>query len=63
MLLKEFFGHNLNIKKESDKPDDKGTKDELFWYIIDHDRLHKDYFIPLGKKIKNYQNEGTLENQ
>lgn len=63
MLLKEFFGRSLNLKQESDKPDDKGMQDDLFWYILDHDRLHKDYFMPLGKKIKREQTEGVLDNQ
>jgi hypothetical protein len=62
MLLKEFFGRSLNLKKESDKPDSKGTQDDLFWYILDHDRLHKDYFMPLAKKMKKNQLENTIDN-
>jgi hypothetical protein len=63
MLLKEFFGRSLNLKKESSKQDDKGKQDDLFWYILDHDRLHKDYFMPLAKKIKKNQLENVLDNK
>ena len=30
----------------------KEFDDDLFWYILDHDKLHKDYFFPIAKKIK-----------
>jgi hypothetical protein len=51
MLLNEFFGKPLDVTKSSKEGSDNFT-DELFWYIIDHDKLHKDYVIPLAKKIK-----------
>jgi hypothetical protein len=53
MLLKEFFGKTLNstspVEKESKR---KVDHDDLFWYIIDHDKLHKDHFFPIAKKVK-----------
>jgi hypothetical protein len=63
MLLKEFFGpaisagHKIldNNKKSSEQDDD------LFWYILDHDKLHKDYFIPLAQKIKNRHDKNCLD--
>lgn len=53
MILKEFFGRtlDLNTTKRKDQHDEK-FDDDLFWYIIDHDRLHKDYFFPIARKLK-----------
>ena len=53
MKLVEFFGRSmdLNTSKRKDQQEEK-FDDDLFWYIIDHDRLHKDYFFPIAKKLK-----------
>ena len=52
MLLNEFFGKNIDpIKNLQKGRDDNNLGDELFWYIIDHDKLHKDYFFPIAAKI------------
>lgn len=54
MRLNEFFGKTTDVNKElSKKRDDRGHGDNLFWYIIDHDKLHKEYFHDLEKQIKN----------
>jgi hypothetical protein len=62
MLLNEFFGKSIDIKKSSsdEKHDDKNTANELFWYFLDHDRLHKDYVIPLARKIKHAHHTESL---
>ena len=52
MLLKEFFGRAINAGKNPDKKDQDGQNNDLFWYILDHDKLHKDYFLPVARKIK-----------
>jgi hypothetical protein len=54
MILKEFFSKSVNISANQKGRDSKNqiNKDDLFWYILDHDRLHKDYFFPIAKKIK-----------
>lgn len=54
MLLNEFFGKPINVKTSSsnEKQDDKNMSNELFWFMLDHDQLHKDYVIPLAGKIK-----------
>jgi hypothetical protein len=53
MILTEFFGRSANLHKDSStNQDDNKTKDELYQYILDHDRLYKDYFYPLAKKLK-----------
>jgi hypothetical protein len=60
MLLKEFFGKAINIGKKGDK-EQESKSDDLFWYIVDHDKLHKDYFLPLAQKIKKQHNEGVQD--
>lgn len=57
MFLREFFGKSININKELSKnQDDQGLGNDLFWFIIDHDRLHKDYFHPIAQKIHKAKN-------
>lgn len=52
MLLNEFFGKNIDPVKNVNKGrDEQNIGDDLFWYIIDHDKLHKDYFFPIAAKI------------
>jgi glutathionyl-hydroquinone reductase len=53
MKLLEFFGRSLNPKQSSDKEDDKFSKDDLFWFLIDNDQLYKKHFLPIARKIKN----------
>lgn len=53
MKLLEFFGKNIDIHKNvANSRDDKNIGDDLFWYIVDHDKLHKDFFHPVSKKIR-----------
>lgn len=58
MKLYEFFGnikHDTNPNADSDtfkKEEEKALADQLFWFIIDNDKLHKEEFLPLAKKIK-----------
>ena len=63
MLLKEFFGRAIQVGKEADKKykEQESQNDDLFWYILDHDKLHKDYLIPLARKIKKRQLENSLD--
>jgi hypothetical protein len=62
MLLNEFFGQAISLGKKQDSKDPgQGTQaDDLFWYIVDHDKLHKDFFHPLAQKIKKDHNSGKL---
>ena len=55
MFLTEFFGKSLDIKPASDRDDDQEISNEVFQFILDHDRLHKEYFHPLAKKIQRQQ--------
>ena len=63
MLLNEFFGRAIKAGKHQDKKhtDQDQENNDLFWYILDHDKLHKDYVIPLAQKIKKKQKENTLD--
>ncbi len=62
MLLNEFFGKNLDpIKNLNKERDDKNIGDDLFWYIIDHDKLHKDYFFPIAAKIAKHKGNISRE--
>ena len=64
MLLTEFFNKPLDVYKDKKqgKHDDSNLEDELFWYILDHDKLHKDYFFPIAKKMKNIKEIPALLN-
>lgn len=62
MLLKEFFGKPVDMYKEMSKSrEDRGISDDLFWYIIDHDKLHKDYFHPIAVKMKKAKADGNID--
>lgn len=67
MKLYEFFG-NINRDPEQDKDQDPqalGKEEEqelcdnVFWYIIDEDDLHKKYFMPIAKKLKAKYDDTT----
>jgi hypothetical protein len=60
MLLKEFFGPAIKAGNKVLKDEDSNQNDDLFWYILDHDKLHKDFFLPLARKIKKQHTENKL---
>lgn len=55
MKLLEFFSKPIDIRSnQKNKHQNNNVKtDDLFWYIIDHDKLHKDFFFPIARKLKN----------
>ena len=55
MKLLEFFSKPIDISANQKDRDQKQAvkKDDLFWYILDHDKLYKDYFCPLAPKLKS----------
>ena len=62
MLLNEFFGKNIDpIKNLHKGRDDRNIHDDLFWYIIDHDKLHKDYFFPIAAKLARQKDRYNRE--
>lgn len=50
MFLSEFFGNNIKISGNDNTSE---LESDVFWFILDHDRLHKDYFIPIARKIQS----------
>ena len=52
MKLLEFFNKPMDLNQKKKHEDNSNLDDDLFWYIIDHDKLHKDYFFPIAKKLK-----------
>ena len=64
MLLNEFFGKSTDPVKDLHKGrDDKNIGDELFWFIIDHDKLHKDFFHPVASKLKKANEDGNVDKE
>jgi hypothetical protein len=62
MILREFFGKSIDPIKELHKGrDDQNIGDELFNYVIDHDKLHKDYFHPIAVKMKKANLDGDID--
>lgn len=57
MLLNEFFSRPIDIaQNQKSKNDVTATwMDDLFYFILDHDKLHKDYFFPVARKLSNLQ--------
>jgi hypothetical protein len=55
MKLVEFFSRPMEIDQNQKKKEGQDPKfeDDLFWFILDHDKLHKDYFFPIAKKLKS----------
>ena len=67
MKLYEFFG-NINRDQDPDgekshqnKEQEQELSDQIFWYILDHDDLHKKHFLPLAKDIKGQHKEGASD--
>lgn len=52
MKLVEFFNKAIDVDKIATGRDTDKLSDDLFWYILDHDKLHKDYFFPIAQKLK-----------
>ena len=65
MLLNEFFGKAIDAGKKQalKKDDDNKMNDNVFWFILDHDRLHKEYFHPLASKIKKESLSGKINKE
>lgn len=65
MRLLEFFGKtrlDLKGKKQDEDLVNKNKfssdeiSDELYWFILDHDKLHKEHFMPIAREIySNYK--------
>jgi hypothetical protein len=51
MILKEFFGRPVNVDRVVEKNRDLDSED-LFFYILHNDPVHRKHFFPLARKIK-----------
>lgn len=51
MKLMEFFSKTNNLQ-DSEKKGKEVELEELFSFILEHDKLHKDYFFPIAMEIK-----------
>lgn len=51
MKLLEFFGRPISAQSPKEKNMEL-DKDDLFFYILNNDRLFKENFFPLARKIK-----------
>ena len=51
------------IRNLAYQTDNSKLADELFWFILDHDDLHKEHFMPIAKKIKKAQTEKTFDHK
>lgn len=59
MKLIEFFSRPIDISSNKNRESKSKIKpDDLFWYIIDHDKIHKDYFFPIAQKLKTLKECG-----
>ena len=70
MKLYEFFGVPTYEEDKKDDRDELSGKtqaedeklaDEVYWYILDHDNLHKEFFLPLAKEISAKQKDKTFD--
>jgi hypothetical protein len=68
MLLKEFFSvpsvkdndPRLGFDKDS-KTEKEKLSNEIFWYILDHDKLHKKHFMPIAQDMHEAIKSGKLD--
>jgi hypothetical protein len=59
MKLYEFFGGRTNEDNKDPRDDLSGEtqqeqeklEDELYWFILDDDDLHKEFFMPVAKEL------------
>lgn len=67
MNLFEFFGsfdidNNNNKSNDSTKlsrEEEQQLADQVFWFILDDDGLHKKYFLPIAREIRKNHNDNT----
>lgn len=62
MKLTEFFNRPLDInqhKKETEQ--DSRLADDVFYHMIDDDRLYKECFFPIAEKIQKLKECGDTE--
>lgn len=73
MKLYEFFGvpHQSDDGKTDPRDELSGKtqnetdklSDELYWFILDDDDLHKEEFMPLAQEISKEQNSKSFDHE
>lgn len=58
MKLIEFFSRPIEISSKNKDDKNNIKPDDLFWYILDHDKIYKDYFFPIARKLKTLKECG-----
>jgi methionyl-tRNA synthetase len=55
MKLYEFFGSKLDMKgsdpSDHDQEEKKKLMQDIFYYIIDHDDIHKSHFLEVARQV------------
>jgi hypothetical protein len=51
MKLNEFFGRAINASPPNGERSNQEIADKVFWFILDHDKLYKDFFLPIAPKL------------
>lgn len=62
MKLFEFFGKPTNYKTEKSE-DNKIDQNHLFEFILEHDLLYKEYFVPLALEITENLEKNKLNKE
>ena len=70
MKLYEFFGAPTDNQGKKDERDEITGKsevdrdklaDDVYWFMLDDDQLHKEYFLPLAKEIAAKQKDKKFD--
>ena len=67
MKLYEFFGNIKHDANEDSKPgspnkeEQQEIADQTFWYILDDNDLHKEFFMPIAKELKKIYDSKSKE--
>jgi hypothetical protein len=60
MLLYEFFGNPLVPRKHKNTEKQEIEFEKIFYYLIDHDKLHKDYFLKKARELSTQVKNKSL---
>jgi hypothetical protein len=69
MKLYEFFSvasvkdHDPHLDQDtsSSKEEKENLANDVFWFILDHDKLHKTHFLPIAQEVYNGSKKGTID--
>jgi hypothetical protein len=69
MKLYEFFSvasvkdhdPNLDQNRKSSKEEREKLANDVFWFILDHDDLHKQHFLPIAQEIYKESTKGNVD--